>query len=255
MSVYRFDTMDRTRSFEGLIVTPDPVSCRIWVDDNGIPTPIVQSLQGVTLVGGGPLSRAALHRCLGIAPGLVAADGGADRLLKLGMRPQAVIGDLDSITAGARAALGDAVHLVPEQDTTDFDKALTRIAAPFVLGLGFSGARLDHGLAVLNALVRHPARRCLILGGGDVTFLAPPRISLHLPVGSRLSLFPMGPVAGRSTGLRWPIDGLAFAPDAMIGTSNEVTQAKVTLTFDAPRMLVILPARALRTVLRALSLR
>ncbi len=217
--------------------------------------PIVQSLLGVTLVGGGPLTRATLVRSMAVAPRLVAADGGADRLLRLGHRPEAVIGDLDSISAQARADLGDAVHLIPEQDTTDFDKALRSIAAPFVVGLGFSGARLDHGLAALNTLVRHAHRTCLLVGQGDVTFLAPRQITLNLPVGSRLSLFPMRPVKGRSIGLRWPIDGLDFAPDARTGTSNEVAAAEVTLCFDAPGMLVILPQRTLPAVLDALSLR
>lgn len=212
---------------------------------------VVESHRGVTLVGGGPVGRRLLTRALALAPDLVAADGGADRALALGHVPQAVIGDMDSLSDVARQRLAGRLHPVAEQDTTDFDKALRMIRAPFVLGLGFAGALVDHGLAVLNALVRHPDRRCLILSGQDVTFLAPPRLVLRLPVGSRLSLFPMGRVSGRSTGLRWPIDGLRFAPDAMIGTSNEVASPLVTLDFDAPRMLVILPLAGLRAALGA----
>ena len=64
----------------------------------------------------------------------------------------------------------------------------------------------------------------------------------------------MGPVKGTSTGLRWPIDGLDFAPDGMIGTSNEVT-GPLHLTCDAPRMLVILPVRYLPEALHGLGLR
>jgi thiamine pyrophosphokinase len=246
--------MDKTGLFEGLIVTPKPMSCRNWLNNNEMAMQIVQSSVGVTLVGGGPLTKATLVRSLKVAPRLVAADRGADRLLRLGERPEAVIGDLDSISATARALLGDAVHPIPEQDTTDFDKALRNIAAPFVIGLGFSGARLDHGLAALNTLVRHAHRRCFLVGQGDVTFLAPPQITLNLAAGSRLSLFPMRRVTGRSTGLRWPIDGLDFAPDARTGTSNEVAARKVTLIFDGPGMLIILPQQSLPAVLDALSL-
>lgn len=231
------------------------MSRRNWVNINEMSMPIVQSSSGVTLVGGAPVTAAALARGLAVAPRLVAADGGADRLMRRSLRPEAVIGDLDSISDAARAALGAAVHHIPEQDTTDFDKALRSIDAPFVVALGFSGARLDHGLAALNTLARHADRRCLILGQGDVTFLAPPRITLDLPVGSRLSLFPMRPLTGRSEGLRWPIDGLQFAPDARIGTSNAVAARRVTLEFDGPGMLVILPQQRLTTVLDALSLR
>ena len=68
-------------------------------------------------------------------------------------------------------------------------------------------------------------------------------LELTLPVGSRFSLYPLGPVTGRSRGLRWPIDGLLLEPWGMIGTSNEVS-GPVRLEVDQPRLLVILPRRA-----------
>lgn len=213
---------------------------------------IVESLQGVTLAGGGPFGKAALARALRFAPRIVGADGGADRLLALGVEPEAVIGDFDSISAAAQARLAGRLFPIAEQETTDFDKALRSIAAPFVLGLGFAGARLDHGLAVLNALVRAPTRRALILSPQDVTFLAPLEMELALPVGTRLSLYPMGAVEGESAGLRWPLQGLKFAPDGMIGTSNEVS-GPVRLRFSAAKMLVILPVRYLPAALRGLG--
>lgn len=213
---------------------------------------IVESLQGVTLAGGGPFGKSALARALRFAPRIVGADGGADRLLALGAEPEAVIGDFDSISAAAKGRLAGRLFPIAEQETTDFDKALRSIAAPFVLGLGFAGARLDHGLAVLNALVRAPTRRALILSPQDVTFLAPLELELVLPEGTRLSLFPMGAVEGESAGLRWPLQGLNFAPDGMIGTSNEVS-GPVRLRFSAAKMLVILPVRYLPAALRGLG--
>jgi thiamine pyrophosphokinase len=173
--------------------------------------------------------------------------------LRLGVTPEAVIGDMDSLSATARARLADRLFPIAEQDTTDFDKALRLIAAPFVLGLGFAGARADHGLAVLNTLARHPDRRCFIIGARDVIFLCPPEIRLDLPRGTRLSLFPMGPVQGDSEGLRWPLSGLDFAPDGMIGTSNEVS-GPVRLRMHAPKMLVILPVRYLQAALHGCGL-
>ena len=161
---------------------------------------IVESLHGVTLAGGGPFGAALLARALALAPVIVGADGGADRLLRLGAEPTAVIGDFDSISATARARLAGRLFPIAEQETTDFDKALRSIAAPFVLGLGFAGARLDHGLAVLNALVRQADQRCLLLSPQDVTFVAPPEMRLDLPLGSRFSLFPMGAVNGGKRG-------------------------------------------------------
>lgn len=218
-----------------------------------MPAPIVMSEVGVTLLGSAPAGARDLRLALRLAPCLVAADGGADRALAAGLMPQAVIGDFDSITPAARAAVpADRQHPIAEQETTDFDKALRSVAAPFVLALGFSGARIDHGLAVFNVLVGHPDRRCLVLGAQDVVFLCPPSITLRLRPGDRLSLFPMGPVSGESRGLRWPVDGLRFAPDGMIGTSNMVSDPEVRLSFDAACMLVILPRLRLRAALAAL---
>jgi thiamine pyrophosphokinase len=122
----------------------------------GMDNAVVESHHGVTLVGGGPVSRAALALALAHAPRLVAADGGADRALRLGHVPEAVIGDMDSLSDVAKIQLSERLHYVAEQETTDFDKALRLIRAPFVLGLGFAGARMDHGLAVLNSLVAMP---------------------------------------------------------------------------------------------------
>jgi len=212
---------------------------------------LVQSNTGVTLLGGGDFAPGDLGMALGLAPLLVAADGGADGALAAGRMPGAVIGDFDSISPAARAAIPeDRQHRVPEQDSTDFGKCLRLVSAPFLIGLGFAGLRLDHTLSVMTALAAHPHQRCVILGPEDVVFLCPPRLSLPLEPGLRLSLFPMGPARGRSTGLRWPIEGLDFAPAGRIGTSNETT-GPVELQIEGP-MLLLLPRASLSLALRAL---
>jgi thiamine pyrophosphokinase len=217
-------------------------------------TVIVQSQDAITLVGGGSVSRRDLAFATARAPVLVAADGGADRVLAAGLMPQAVIGDFDSISeAGRRAIAPDRQFRIDEQETTDFDKALRSVSAPFVLALGVTGARLDHGLAVLNALVRHQGCPCLVISASDVVFHAGQAVDLHLVVGDRLSLFPLGPVTGASTGLHWPIDGLQFAPGGMVGTSNIVSARQVSLRFDQPGMLVILPRARLDAAISALA--
>ncbi|RUS63273.1 thiamine diphosphokinase [Pseudorhodobacter sp. E13] len=211
---------------------------------------IVESSAGVTLLAGGPVAKRDLRRALALAPVLVAADGGADRAFALGADPVAAIGDMDSISDAAKARLGPRFHHIPEQESTDFDKALRNIAAPFVLGLGCLGGRVDHELATLSVLVRRADVPCLLVGREDVIFVAPPVLEMDLQVGDRFSLFPMAPVTGRSAGLEWPIDGLAFAPGVRGGTSNRVT-GPVRLEMDAPGMLVIVPRARLVQALAA----
>ncbi|MCB1407726.1 MAG: thiamine diphosphokinase [Rhodobacteraceae bacterium] len=210
--------------------------------------------EGITLVGGGVLEAKTLDRALLAAPWLVAADGGADTALALGRCPDLTVGDLDSLSDTLRAVLGPArLHRVETQDDTDFDKALAAIAAPFVLAVGFSGGRLDHTLAAMNTLARNPGRCVILDTGRDLCCLLPPALALSLSAGTRVSLFPLGPVACTSAGLEWPVDGLAFTPLGRIGTSNRATGGEVRLTCDAPAMLLMVPPDALETLLSALS--
>lgn len=214
---------------------------------------IVHDSRPVTLVGGGKVKKSLLRAAIVHAPELVAADGAARVVLEHGLLPRAVIGDFDSITSATRAALpDDRLHVFDDQDSTDFEKCLEQIAAPLIIGVGFLGGRMDHQLAVLHGLMRFADRPCLLLGKRDLVFLAPPELRLDLPVGSRFSLFPMTDVRARSQGLRWPLDGIGFAPGRRIGTSNEVS-GPVRVEVDRPGMIVILPAGRLATVVPVLG--
>lgn len=214
---------------------------------------IVDSSAPVLLVGGGECPRAALIDALAVTKTVVAADGGAAHCLELGRVPDAVIGDMDSLDPDLAARLPEGVlHRITEQDSTDFDKCLRMVQAPLVLGHGFLGARLDHQLAAMTVLVRRADRLCVLVGAEDVVCVAPPRLALDLPLGARVSLFPMAPVTGRSTGLRWPIDGIGFAPGGRVGTSNEVS-GPVSLEMDGPEMLLILPVACLNALLAGLA--
>nr|WP_074256323.1 thiamine diphosphokinase [Vannielia litorea] len=214
---------------------------------------LIDSPENITLLGGGEVNVDRLNAALIHGKRLVAADGGADAALAQGLMPEAVIGDFDSLSAKARATLPpESLHQVAEQDSTDFEKVLSRVRAPMLLAVGFLGLRLDHQLAALTALVAHAHQPCLLLGTDDIAFAAPPEIALDLAPGSRLSLYPLAPVTGRSAGLEWPIDGLTFSPSGRIGTSNRVT-GPVRLAFDGPGMVVITPPEALDALLAGFS--
>lgn len=208
---------------------------------------LFHSTDPVTLIGGGKCSRKTLSEALSLARKLVAADGGADRALELGATPELVIGDLDSLSADAEKRL--TTHKIDEQNSTDFDKALRSIDAPFVIGVGFLGGRIDHSLAVMHGLVRHATRRCLLLSKTDIVFHCT-NLEVDVSAGTRFSIFPFAQVTGRSKGLKWPIQDLLFDPAAKIGTSNEAL-GPVTLAMEGPGTLVIMPRAALRAVLSA----
>ncbi|WP_134678931.1 thiamine diphosphokinase [Paracoccus ravus] len=209
------------------------------------------SPRAVTLIGGAPFSKTDLDAALALAPVIAAADSGADQALAYGLMPDAVFGDFDSISAEARSAIPpERLHPIAEQDSTDFEKCLSRIEAPLILAVGFCGARQDHFLAALNTLSRRVGPPCILLAGDDVITLCPPRIRLDLLAGTRVSLFPMGQACGRSIGLKWPIDRLEFAPDGRVGTSNMAT-GPIDLSVEGP-VLLILPRACLGLLAAAL---
>lgn len=214
---------------------------------------IVHSLEPITLVGGGPVASADLTEALTIAHLCVAADGGAQAALINGVMPDAVIGDFDSITPDVLAKIpSDRLHKISEQNSTDFDKALRHISAPVVIAVGFAGGRVDHQLAAFHTLLRHADRHCIIVGAEEIVFHCPAHIAVPLEKDQIVSLFPMGQVTGRSTGLQWPIDGLEFAPATFVGTSNR-SVGPIELWMDMPGMLCILPRDSLAAVTRALA--
>jgi thiamine pyrophosphokinase len=207
---------------------------------------IVDSKTPITLVGGGPVDAEYLAQAVALAPMVIAADGGVHRAIDMGQRVDHVIGDMDSIDLSQ--VDGPELHPLVEQMSTDLDKCLYSTNAPYYLGLGFMGGRLDHQLAACHSLLKAFDKKIILLGDEDLCFLAPRKMTLNLPIGTRFSLFPMGEVTGVSKGLKWPIHAYQFSPAMMIGTSNETDASQIELSFNHRRMLVILPVEFLDEV-------
>lgn len=211
---------------------------------------------GVMLVGGGEVDDRAIAMAAAVTTHVVAADGGANGLAGRVPRLDAIIGDLDSLEDRVGwAARGTRVLHLSEQDTTDLEKCLYATEAPFYIGVGFTGRRLDHTLAVLHVMLRRAEKPLVLIGAEDVVFLAPPEWRITLAEGARVSFFPLRPVSGvASTGLEWPIDGLAMAAGAMIGTSNRATGPLISACFDGPGVVTMVERQYLDAVLVSLGL-
>ena len=208
----------------------------------------------ICLVGGGVVYAEDIAIAARLTTRFVGVDGGANTLVNAGHMPEAVIGDMDSLTETTRDLLPSQVlQQIDEQDTTDFEKALMRVEASLILAVGFTGGRIDHELAALHALVRFEHRPCVLLADHEVIFHCPPDFNVALGAGEIVSLFPILPVQGTSTGLEWPIDGLKLAPGRRVGTSNRAIGGEVRLIVDGPGLLVILPRERLSDVMTAMQ--
>ena len=166
---------------------------------------------------------------------VLAADGGLRTALSCGLRPQAVIGDMDS--ANDLDQLPDDIRQIKlsGQDDTDFEKSLGVISAPLIIGIGFLDGRFDHSLAALDALARLPHDRpVLLVGGDDVLLRLRGDFEMTLPLASRFSVWPLGRQHFlRSHGLEWPLDDVTMALGKRTGTSNRVIGKPVSITAGA----------------------
>ncbi len=201
----------------------------------------VTSKTPVTLIGAGRSSRSDLEAALKFAPTLVAADGGARHALKANKYLTAVIGDFDSLPRALQRSLSaEQIFQISEQDTTDFEKALSLISARLVIGLGFLGPRIDHQLATFHGLIRQCRQVCILVGSKQVAFLCPPSIELTGAVGRLISLYPLMRTVTKSTGLRWELNGVPLCAGGVVGTSNSAVTETVRIEAASPGLLVIL---------------
>jgi thiamine pyrophosphokinase len=165
---------------------------------------------------------------------IICADGGAQHALALGLAPDVVIGDLDSLDGDLQARLeseGCQVLVHPTcKDETDLELALRYAidqGVDEILILGALGGRIDQTLAniLLLALPELERTKTRIVAGDQEIFLIRGQASIEGQVGDTLSLLPIaGDVTGITTeGLEYPLqrDTLKFGP--ALGVSNVLT--------------------------------
>lgn len=189
----------------------------------------------LVIVGGGAVDATLLRSLASAGAHLVGADGGGDVIAAAGLEPEAIIGDLDSLSDPKQWGARTRLLRVPEQDTTDFEKALYSTRAPVTVALGMTGDRFDHTLAALDAVLRHAHTRHIVLvDSHDLALALSGPFSFAVQPSERVSIHPLGPVRFQSSqGLLYPLDNLLLAPGVRLGTSNVAT--------DGPFMIVPQP--------------
>lgn len=107
-------------------------------------------LNKVLLVLNGALNKKFLAETAKKYSFILAADGGANKCLKAGIKPDIVVGDLDSVTPKNKVLLRGRLKQVARQDNSDFEKALDYLKTlkPKQVDIVLSyGGRLDFALS------------------------------------------------------------------------------------------------------------
>lgn len=175
---------------------------------------------------------------------VIAADGGFSHTQKLGITPNAILGDFDSLGYTPENA-----EVFPvEKDDTD---AMLAIRHGLKLGYkefliygAMDGPRPDHTLAAFQALLflsKQGARGTLIGLTQNATTLCGE--TAHFPASSQgiLSLFALGEtVEGITlTGLHYTLTDGALSPHFPLGVSNHFTGEEATITVKDGTLLML----------------
>jgi thiamine pyrophosphokinase len=178
---------------------------------------------------------------------IISADGGYHKVLEIGLTPDLIIGDLDSMTLPLPEGI-ELCRLPVEKDDTDTLAALKKaIELGFrqVILVGGLGGRLDHTIANLHCLsyalfagvqleIRDDKNRAFLFEPSVVRI---PRVPNHY-----LSLFSYTETCRGVTtqGLYYPLSGATLTHSYPLGVSNHFTEEEAVISFTSGKLLVII---------------
>jgi len=190
--------------------------------------------------------------CLRPGDYIICADGGANHARDAGIRPDLIVGDMDSITPENLSDFegkGVAVERFPTaKDETDLEIALRRAIsrAPLeeLVVLGALGGRLDHLLANILLFTRADLLGLTVHFPGEVVSAwvlnAPGRVEVHGATGDTLSLIPLSPtVEGVAAhDVIWPMAGATLTQGGGRTVSNRMCAPVCAITAERGSLLI-----------------
>ncbi|MDF3047161.1 MAG: thiamine pyrophosphokinae [Candidatus Midichloriaceae bacterium] len=182
---------------------------------------------------------------------IICLDGAIHELLVVGIIPEYLIGDFDSVDEGILkevASLGVKVIYDENQITTDLEKGL-ELAAGFQAGArkltikifqGFAG-RVDHSLYNLGLLKKfHKVFNELLMVNGDeiISYHENEEIEVVGEVGAHMAImgFPSAEVS--STGLKYDMQNLILEIGGMQSASNSLAVSKANIKITGCALIV-----------------
>lgn len=176
---------------------------------------------------------------------IIAADQGYDNILSLGLDPDLVVGDFDSL--GKIPDRENVITLPVRKDMTDVgyavEKGFERGCREFIL-YGAVGGALDHtfaNVAIAHDIARRGARALLIGEEYSFTVLHDSSITFHARQSGRISVFALGGLAEGVTirGLSYEVEDFDVACTDHIGVSNAFIGQAAEISVKKGDLLVV----------------
>jgi thiamine pyrophosphokinase len=207
----------------------------------------------IFLNGTGPNKK--LLQLLNTSTPIIAADGAANKIRALQLKPTYIVGDGDSYNAHAK---NSSPQIITDQDqnSTDFEKCILFAQKNNLfpsLILGINGGEIDHTIGNMQAFLKHaqnfnlyfldtyskpPSKKMGIKIGIPLTNK---KLALELEPQSTISVISFHNAIIQSSGLSWELNKFKLCIDNILGVRNiniqncvkfEVIEGKVLLIID-----------------------
>lgn len=189
----------------------------------------------------------------------IAADGGYAHCKRLGICPNLIIGDMDSLNEELRENVGEIernspekiIRLCPEKDDTD---TLAALKAGMERGYknyrlyGAMGGRIEHTIANIQCLVylkNHGADGYILDEGISISVIKDAKAVFGNRMEGYLSLFALGEKAEgvTITGMKYPLKNATITNGYPIGISNEFIGKESMVAVNDGMLLMVLSNR------------
>ncbi len=173
---------------------------------------------------------------------IVCCDGAVEKLLAHQLTPDAIVGDLDSVSAEVRQRYSDRIIHDPDQETNDLTKAVHwchQHGYDDLVILGATGLREDHTLGNISLLAEYSKivnARIVTDNGVFETLSSSATISSFS--GQQISIFSINSLlAVTSEGLKYPLNSLVL-DNWWKGTLNEALGESFRLSFTGGPLII-----------------
>jgi len=177
---------------------------------------------------------------------ILCADGGFDHAKTAGIKPDLLIGDMDSLTAADDPEIEKIIY-PSEKDDTD-----TGICLQTALDMGYRniliagglGGRLDHTISNIELItgkigqadsitIRDRYNSCTVIKNSSIT--------IKKGTSKYISVFSMTEKSSDVTekGFKYPLDNVILPFGSTLGTSNEIVSDEATISVGDGILLII----------------
>lgn len=203
--------------------------------------------RGLIVLNGDPPGKRLLKSLAQQADTIVAADGGANTLVRAGIPFCAVIGDLDSVDHDAidKRPTVEVVELHGQNDS-DFEKTLGWLLrntdARDLIFTGGMSAELDHTFTHFSVAAKFAGKAQIRqVEDNALVYYITHHLDLTLRPGALVSLIGLSRAEGvHTSGLKWQLNGDTLALGFRDGLHNVAVSEHVSISLRDGRLAVIL---------------